>query len=95
MTEMHEGEGIVLALLERMEKQRLPRALDIKERVDRGELLNDSDIEFLEHVFADASKARPVIDKHPEWHELVTRLLSLYTEITDRALENEKASPSG
>lgn len=82
--------GIIQVLAERMEKQRLPRALALKEMVDRGECLGDLDIAFLEEVFEDASQIRSLLDAHPEWHELAGRMLQLYKQITDKALENEQ-----
>jgi hypothetical protein len=33
-----------------------------------------------------------LVTKHPEYQELVGRLISLYGEITQKALENEKSS---
>ena len=84
--------GVITVLAKRMETQRLPRALHLKEKVDRGELLDDLDIAFLEEVFADSSNMRTLIARHPEFQDLAARIMHLYKEITDRALANEKAS---
>lgn len=91
MNELPQDAGLIAVLLERFEKQRLPRAQSLKEKVDRGEVLDDYDLAFLEEVFADASKIRPLVDRHPEYQELVARAVHLYKEITDRAMENEKS----
>ena len=56
MTESSKDTGVKLALIERFKTQRLPRALALKEKVDRGELLSDQDLAFLERVFADAQQ---------------------------------------
>ena len=48
-----EQEGVLSAVMERFEKQRLPRVLKIKEKVDQGGRLDDADIAFLEEVFED------------------------------------------
>ena len=95
MTESTKEAGIIQVLAERMEKQRLPRALALKDMVDRGERLGDSDIEFLEEVFRDARQIRSLLEAHPEWQDLAGRMLSLYKEITDRALENEQRAEGG
>lgn len=92
MSEHSHDEGVIAALLERLNTQRLPRALELKDKVDRGEVLDDFDIEFLKQVFADASQVKPLVDRHPEYQTLVARLVDLYKDITDKALENEKAS---
>ena len=92
MGKLSENLGVTMALLERLEKQRLPRLLSLKEKVDRGERLNDSDLKFMEEVTADAVRVEPLIDKEPEYQTLFVKLTSLYDEITARALENEKAS---
>ena len=34
------------------------------------------------------------MDEHPEYHSLVAQVLSLYEEITSKALENEKCQYS-
>ena len=90
MSDSTKDTGVIMALLERFEKQRLPAALALKEKVDRGELLSDQDISFLEQIDNDIKKGKPLIDRHPEFHDLVSRVVNLYKEISEKALENEK-----
>ena len=90
MTKPTQDTGVIMVLLERLEKQRLPRALELKEKVDQGGLLNDFDIEYLKEVFADATHVIPLVEKHPEYRTLAGRMIDLYKEIMDKALENEK-----
>jgi hypothetical protein len=92
MTDESKDAGIIQVLAERMESQRLPRALSIKEKVDRGEPLIDLDIHFLEELFQDAQQIQPLLDRHPEWQPLAAKLMHLYKEITEKGLENEKAT---
>lgn len=82
--------GILTVLMERLEKQRLPRLLSIKEKVDAGTSLDDRDLDFLEKVMKDAKKAIPFIESHPEYQLLATKLMALYNEITEKALQLEK-----
>ncbi|MFZ0468365.1 MAG: hypothetical protein WAL92_05550 [Thiogranum sp.] len=91
MNESLHDAGVIAVLMERFEKQRLPRAQSLKEKVDRGELLDEYDLAFLEEVFADSNKIKPLVDRHPEYQELVSRAVRLYKEITDKAMENEKS----
>ena len=92
MTESSKDTGVTQALIERFETQRLPRALALKAQVDRGELLSDMDLAFLKQVFDDAQSIKPLVDRHPEWQSLVSRAITLYKEITDKALANEEAA---
>ena len=92
MSESSADAGVIEVLLERLEKQRLPRALALKEKVDRGERLDDFDIAFLEEVFADATTLRSIVSRHHELDALVGRVAHLYNEITSKALENEKGT---
>ena len=82
--------GTIQAMLKRLNDLRIPRALDLKKKVDRGEKLDSYDIEFLETVLEDASGAQHLIAKHPELQTLVSKLVSLYGEITTKGLENEQ-----
>ncbi|MGH8525087.1 MAG: hypothetical protein ACREXY_13015 [Gammaproteobacteria bacterium] len=92
MSESSEDLGLITVLLQRMETQRLPRALALKDKVDRGGLLDDFDLGFLDEVFAETSNVRPLLAQHPEYQELAARMMHLYKQITDKALQNEKAS---
>ena len=84
--------GMITALIQGMEQQRLPQAFALKEKLDQGERLADYDITFLKEVFADVDRIKTLIDKHPEYHEVTGQEVSLYHDITSKALENEKAS---
>jgi hypothetical protein len=94
MSEQSRDTGIIVALAERFREQRLPRALQLKERVDRGEKLSAADIEFLEQVFADAQHIGTLADRHPEWQPIVAQAMHMYKQITEKALENERSTDS-
>ncbi len=74
-----------------MVDERLPKALALKERVDRGEVLNELDLAFLEQVVQDARHIQPMIDASPSVKEVAGRMLHLYNEITQKAFDNEQA----
>jgi hypothetical protein len=82
--------GTIQVILQRLNDFRLPKALDLKKKVDRGEKLDSYDIEFLETVLADATTAQSLAAKHPEFQSLVGKLMGLYSEITTKGLENEQ-----
>jgi hypothetical protein len=82
--------GLIVVLMERFEKQHLPRAQSLKEKVDRGELLDEFDVAFLEEVLTDAHEIKPILDRHPEYQDIAARAIHLYKQITDRAMQNEK-----
>lgn len=82
--------GIIAALIERLETQRLPRALDLKRKVDSGGTLDEFDMRFLEDVFTQANAIWPLLQRHVEHAKAVERVIHLYNEITEKALENER-----
>lgn len=82
--------GLIEVLLERLEKQRLPRLLALKEKVDGNESLDDMDLDFLEKSIADARKFTPLIDRNPEYQPLATQIINLYKNISEKALQIEQ-----
>jgi len=92
MSEETADQGDIQAVVERLEKLRLPTALQLQEKVNNGETLNDLDLAFLENVLQDTQKIREMLEKYPEWQPLAARMISLYNEITTKALENEQES---
>ena len=88
-------EGVLTVIVERMQEQRFPRALVLKAKVDAGETLDDFDIVFLERVFEDCTRLKPLLDRHPDYQDLAARMMNLYHAITTQALANEQAQASG
>lgn len=84
--------GIILVLMEELENKTLPESLWIKHKVDQGELLNDSEIEFLNKALKDAWFVKPLIDTQPEWQTLFAGAVNLYEHITAKALENQRTT---
>jgi hypothetical protein len=83
--------GTIVALMLRMTEYRLPRAKRMLVRVNKGEKLREGDIRFLKRVFKDSRNNQLLIKRNPEYLEITSSFLNLYTEITTKALENEKA----
>jgi len=92
MKEAADELGTIYALIERFEKQRLPRLLELKKRVDKGGVFSESDIRFMYEATLDAQRSKRLIDRHPEWQEFCAEVIHFYEEIVEKALENEKKS---
>lgn len=90
MTDVDKQLGVIQATLEQFNKHELPRMLALLERVNRGETLSDLDLSFLQEVAEDSNRHRTAAD-HPELTELFSRAVDLFSEITEKALANEKA----
>lgn len=84
--------GTMQALMDRLVKFRLPRALAIKQRVDGGERLSDSELEFLKSALRDAKESEKYVVRNPEFHVLGAKIVQLYSDIVGKALENEKGA---
>ena len=94
MSEDTEDTGMITVLLERLNEFRLPRLLELKQRMDAGETLSDHDMEFLERLMEDARSVHVYVDQNPEVQPIYVRVMALYNEITSRGLENEQNRPA-
>ena len=75
-------------LLDRL-NARLPRMLELQRRVDAGAKLDEGEFEFLKDLVEDANLSHQYVARHPELQPLAGRLVSLYGQIVEKALENE------
>jgi len=91
MSEPNKDIGVLTALAQRLTEKGLPRALEMKERVDRGEVLDDHDLAFLDQVFSQVGEIKPLIDRNPKYQDIASQMVQLYKEITGKALANESA----
>jgi len=90
MDQSEKDAGTIAALMIRFKEYRLPRAQRMMEKVNGGETLSDSDIQFLKRVYEDGRNNQPLVKRHPEYNDLISRFIGLYTEIIAKGLENEK-----
>jgi len=87
---LSKNELIIEVLLDRFTTLRLPRTLDIKEKVTKGGTLNGADIEFFEEVFRDIKDNQHLVEGNEELQTIIAKFIHLNKEITDIALANEK-----
>lgn len=81
--------GISKVLVERFQRDRLPRILKIKEDVDAGRALGDDQLGFLQKVLQDAQENAALVNSLPDCRELFAKVVHLCHDITASALENE------
>ena len=84
--------GLFVAVMDRFNKQRLPRLLKMKEKVDRGGTLDEQELALLKEAIAEAKAGEPFAEKHPSVKRIITQAQDLYSHITAKALENEKSA---
>lgn len=94
MSDSREDTGVIEAILARLNEFRLPRLLDLKEKVDRGEAIDNNDLQLLERVLHDGREIHSLIDRHPEVQSLYAQMTALHSEITAKAVENADKSKS-
>jgi hypothetical protein len=90
MDQAKEDAGTIAALMIRFKEYRIPRAKQMLEKVNDGELLSHEDISFLRRVFNDSRNTRSLVERNPEYNSLIVKAIDLYTEVITRGLENEK-----
>lgn len=89
MSEVSKETGTLAVLAKRLVEERLPKALALKEKVDRGEVLGEADLTFLEQVVADVRTMPQGLKENPKVQDIGGRMMQLYNEIVAKAMENE------
>lgn len=84
-------DAVLKTLLDRLLRFRLPRALELKKRVDGGECLTDADIDFLKRALEDARDGQKFVSRNPQFHALGAQIVQLYEAIVSQAIKNESA----
>lgn len=92
MVEPLNGSGPLVMAVYRLHRFRLPRVMAMKDALDRGELLDEWSIMYLERVLEDAQEVISMVEKFPEYHDLYSRLAHFYRQVSDKALANAKQS---
>ncbi len=90
MDQKEKDKGMIMVLLERFNKHRLPRALSLKKKVDSGELLDDYDHKYIKELQKDAGEVRLIIERNPEYKDLAAKITNLWIEIFEKDIENQK-----
>lgn len=81
--------GILQVDIERILTRHLPVAEFLKAKVEKGNELNEFDLDFLDQMLNEAQKMLPVYNRHPDYQHMASMIMTLYEEIVAKALENE------
>lgn len=87
-----EDTAVKEAVLEQLNKEDLPKLLNLQERVDNGEAINDHDLQLLERVMQEIHALQSLAQNNPELEKIFAQVTSLYTRTTARAVDNEDDS---
>lgn len=81
--------GVLQTLMLEFEHHHLPRLLRLKDKVDRGEIINDVEFDFLNNEIKNACMTKHLTVNYPELEEFCLLLGHLFKELCDKAVENE------
>ena len=90
MTMSKKDAGIALVMLQRLNEQHLPFALELKARMEKGELLTDYDLEYLKRFAEEARFIPALLIRQPQFEPLANQVFSLFAQISAKGFENER-----
>ena len=82
--------GVIQSLVMEYERHKLPRIFRLKDKIDRGEIINDIDLEYICKQLKDASLAMHLTVHYPELQDFCLIMGHLCKDICEGALENQK-----
>jgi len=85
------GKGTLHALLVHSGNTQLPRLLKIHKKVSCGCQMDEADVTFMREVCQVTGTMKSLMDAHPDYHDFLSRYISLIRETTSLALANELA----
>lgn len=88
--EEQDDAGVSQVVIEQFVEDRLPALLEIKAQVDAGKALTGNELEVMTRIVEESEGFNHFVYEFPEYKVLVAKLIDLYEEISDKALENEQ-----
>lgn len=82
-------DGVSQVIIERFVHYRLPILLNIREDMEEGKTLSEGELELLARVAQRAHQINKFAHLYPDNKELVAKVINLFHEITEKALDNE------
>ena len=82
--------AIIMALLNRFNEIRLPQAKAFQEKLARGEVLGDFEMSIIQGVREDRTKIWPLLQRNPEYLDLVEEGIKMWDQILEKNEENRK-----
>lgn len=76
-------------ILEEFSASGLSRLVEMQTRVESGGVLNDFDLEFLTESLAKVHQFEDYAEHHHNYQELAAKIIELYHDITETALNNQ------
>jgi hypothetical protein len=80
--------GAIHVLLERLNRQRLPRATKLRDKVERGECLSTYDTEYIEKAIEEGEHATRLTARYPQYQQVVNAMTTLYADILRKGHAN-------
>ncbi len=89
-----EHEGVEQVMLQRFVETTLPVVMEIKANADAGKKLTEGELEIMERLIERAKAFGPITYEFPELQSLIAKIIDLYDQIAEEALDNEQKGES-